>query len=101
MIPIVGGGDAAPAYLTLDEALASDDIEITEVSEAGQVSELKVTVKGAAPVLLLDGEELIGAKQNRVLNLTILAPAHRATKIPVSCVEAGRWRHASARFSSS
>jgi hypothetical protein len=27
------------------------------------------------PVLLLDGEELVGAKQNRVLNLTVLAPA--------------------------
>jgi hypothetical protein len=26
-------------------------------------------------VLLLDGEELVGAKQNRVLNLTVLAPA--------------------------
>ena len=28
------------------------------------------------PVLLLDGEELVGAKQNRVLNLTVRAAAH-------------------------
>jgi hypothetical protein len=40
---------------------------------------------------LLDGEELIGAKQNRALNLTILAPAKQVIVIPVSCVEAGRW----------
>lgn len=50
------------------------------------------------PVLLLDGEELIGAKQNRVLNLTIMAPSQRATVIPVSCVESGRWRHVSRAF---
>jgi hypothetical protein len=43
-------------------------------------------------VLLVDGEELVGAKQNRVLNLTILAPAKHTTVIPVSCVEAGRSR---------
>ena len=37
-----------------------------------------------------DGEELIGAKQNRVANLTMLIPAAKTTNIPVSCVEAGR-----------
>src|SRR5215471_18491010 len=57
MIPIIGSGDGAPGYITLDEALASGDIEITEISDAGRVSELKVTVKGATPVPLLDGEE--------------------------------------------
>ncbi len=101
VIPIIGSSDSAPGYVTLDEALAHGDIEITEVSEAGQVSELEVSVKGASPVLLVDGEELVGAKQNRVLNLTILAPARKETRVPVSCVEAGRWRHTSRRFGSS
>ena len=63
------------------------------MSDAGQVSALKIVVKGDRPVLLLDGEELLGAKQNRVVNLTILAPAQRTTVIPVSCVESGRWHH--------
>jgi hypothetical protein len=52
----------------------------------------------ARAVLLLDGEELIGAKQNRVLNLTILAPAHSTLVIPVSCVEQGRWSYGSGEF---
>jgi hypothetical protein len=38
----------------------------------------------------LDGEELIGAKQNRIVNLTVLVAAGQTLHIPVSCVEAGR-----------
>jgi len=49
-------------------------------------------------VLLYDGEELIGAKQNRILNLTVLLAPQSRTPIPVSCVEAGRWRMRSAAF---
>ena len=101
MTPIIRDDDRCPDYVTLDEALGKGWAEITEVNDGGQVSELKIVVKGTAPVLLLDGEELIGAKQNRVLNLTILAPAQRATVIPVSCVESGRWRRMSRSFSSS
>ena len=101
VIPIFREEEGCPDYVTLDEALRKGWAEITEVSDGGQVSELKIIVNGAAPVLLIDGEELIGAKQNRVLNLTILAPAQCATVIPVSCVESGRWRRTSKSFSSS
>ena len=101
MIPIIGDEGGCRDYATLDEALGNEWAEITEVNDGGQIPELKIVVKSATPVLLLDGEELIGAKQNRVLNLTILAPAQRATVIPVSCVESGRWRRTSTAFSSS
>jgi hypothetical protein len=85
-------------YLTLDEALAQHVTRIAEVNEGGHVRELKIVNDGDRPVLLLDGEELLGAKQNRVLNLTILAPAHQISVIPVSCVESGRWQHVSPGF---
>jgi hypothetical protein len=48
----------------------------------------------------VDGEELIGAKQNRIVNLTILVAATSELTIPVSCVEAGRWRARSRTFTS-
>jgi hypothetical protein len=89
-----------PDYLTLDEALASGTARVTEVSGDGHVPELRFVNDSDRAVLLLDGEELVGAKQNRILNLTILAPAKSAITIPVSCVEAGRWSHESPEFRS-
>lgn len=87
-----------PEYLTLKEALEEDLLIITEVSEHGRVGELKVKNLASTPVLLLDGEEIIGAKQNRVLNTTILIAEGAEIIIPVSCTEQGRWSYKSRRF---
>jgi hypothetical protein len=86
------GRCAASAYLVLDEALATGRFRITEISESGSVPRLLAINANSAPVFLLDGEELVGAKQNRVLNLSIMLAPKSRTEIPVSCVEAGRWR---------
>ncbi len=100
IVPLVAEAHREADYATLDEALALGTIAIEETTEAGRVPELKVLNNGDRAVLLLDGEELIGAKQNRVLNLTILVPPQSSRTIPVSCVESGRWSRKSARFSS-
>jgi hypothetical protein len=99
MVPLLATEAPSRAvYDVLDEALASGSFEITEVSDHGSVPELRVVNRGEKPVLIVDGEELTGAKQNRVVNLTILVPAHSDLTIPVSCVEAGRWRARSKKF---
>ena len=87
-------------YLTLDEALSEDLIEVVEVDKGGSVPELKVINKSKKMVLILDGEELVGAKQNRIVNTTILIPAMETVVIPVSCVEEGRWSYDTERFRS-
>src|SRR5262249_11916427 len=46
------------------------------------------------------GEQLVGAKQNRVLNASIMVPRLSELPIPVSCVEAGRWGYRSPKFAS-
>ena len=61
------------------------------MSHDGSVPELLFRNGGGRPVLLVEGEELLGARQNRTLNVSILAPPQQATRIPVSCVERGRW----------
>jgi hypothetical protein len=100
VFPLFGSSVAAADCLTLDEALEKKCSEITEVSEGGSVPELKFINSGNQNVFLLDGEELIGAKQNRILNLSILVAAGKTIIIWVSCVEAGRWHHPSRDFSS-
>ncbi len=103
----VGGGeDAAPRrrrphYITLRQALAEGRAVITEVSEGGSVPELRVVNKGDARILVLDGEELRGAKQNRVLSTAILIDAQTTLVVPVSCTEQGRWAYASREFAES
>jgi hypothetical protein len=94
-------GDGGLDYTTLDEAMQSGQFEVTEVNEGGSVPTLKVINKGDRLVFLMAGEQLVGAKQNRVLNASILVPAQRELPIPVSCVEAGRWRYSSRSFSHS
>src|SRR5208283_5187312 len=62
---------------------------------------LIVENKGERRALFLEGEELRGAKQNRILNTSVLVPAQARLKIPVSCVEHGRWKRTSDYFTPS
>ena len=101
VLPLFTSINETPQYLTLKEALEKRLLTITEVSQSGSVPELKVVNKAEIPVLLLDGEELAGAKQNRVLNTTILLKENSETIIPVSCTEQGRWAYASREFEES
>lgn len=98
MFPLLDGTMGSPDYLTLEEALQANLVTVSEVHEGGVVNNLKVTNRAPQAVLIVDGEELIGAKQNRVVNLTILVPAEETVVIPVTCVEQGRWHHVSRDF---
>jgi hypothetical protein len=101
VIPMISTNGSGPDYLTMREAMEAHLLMVTEVTEGGQVPELKVINRADKPVLLLDGEELSGAKQNRVLNTTILLKALSETAIPVSCTEHGRWSYSSSHFEES
>ena len=72
LYPLLSPRAAEPAYDLARDAFERGTLEVTEISEGGSVPTLAVVNAGERPVLLLDGEELIGAKQNRVL-LAVLA----------------------------
>ena len=78
-------------YLPVGIAIRTGVGKVTEISEAGSVPRLAIENLGVIPVLIIDGEELLGARQNRIANLTILAPGKKTIPIPVSCTERGRW----------
>ena len=97
LFPLIRPVEGPPDYLTLDQAMADSSIKISEVSESGTVPDIRFENTGDKSTLLVDGEEISGGKQNRILNISILAPARETITIPVTCVEAGRWgRHDSA-----
>jgi hypothetical protein len=101
VFPLLASNGAAPVpYITLQKAIESGRLVVTEVSEGGSVPELRVLNKGDERVLVLDGQELHGAKQNRVLNTAILVGKHSTLVVPVSCTGQGRWRYESRDFAS-
>jgi hypothetical protein len=89
VIPILAPMQTEPEWLTLAEA--GDRVRITEVGEEGSVPDLRVANPGDLPLLLLDGEQLVGAKQNHILNMTVLVAVQTEVTMPVSWVKRGRW----------
>lgn len=92
--PLFPRSDPRAVYVTLD-AVVGGGLRVTEVDDAGRVPELRVANPTRHDVLLYDGEELLGAKQNRILDHSVLVPAGATVVVPVSCVEQGRWSHVS------
>jgi len=101
VLPLKAVQPVDPPWLLLNETLTAASVEVQEISDQGAVPTIQVTNRGDRDVLLLDGEELVGAKQNRILNTTVFVRAHSMLVVPVSCVEQGRWRYETRRFSPS
>ena len=77
-----------PVYMTMSQALENGQLEVTELDGGASVPALLARNKATVHVLILDGEELIGAMQNRVLNTAVLLA-------PNSDTESGRWSESS------
>jgi len=82
VFPLRGARQGRLDYVTLDAALVAETVAISELDEP-QVNALAVTNRGTCPVLITDGDTLVGGQQNRVVNSTVLLPPGR-TILPVS-----------------
>ena len=89
-----------PAFETLETALKKGFARITETGPGGEVPFLLFENTSDNPVIILDGEEVVGGKQNRIVNATLVILGNATVKIPVSCIQAGRWRRERADFES-
>lgn len=88
-------------YITAAKAMREQTLQVKEINSSGSVNEIAVFNLSEEFIFIMDGDILQGAKQNRVLNTSVLLRPNSKTILPVSCVERGRWQHTSDEFSSS
>lgn len=72
---------------------------ISESTGEGVVGKLIAVNNTKEYLLLTDADVLVGAKQNRVLNKSMLLAPLSKTIIDVSCIERLRWQYTSKNFS--
>ena len=70
--------------LTLKKGFELGLVDVKEC-EQSTVNTIIVENKSVAPLLLVDGEEIVGGDQNRIMDATM----------PVNCTEHGRWGYVS------
>lgn len=99
--PIFADSDPRLSYKTFSQVCNGDGVHISEIDSGGSVGELEIVNQSEHNILLVDGEELVGAKQNRALNASMIILPNTKTRIPVSCTEQGRWRYLSINFGDS
>ncbi len=99
IVPLLldGDGETAPVVLTRP-AVEAGVLEIVE-RDQGVVQELLAWNKGSAPVAILEGDTLVGCKQNRVVAHSVIVAPGTSVVVPVGCMEHGRWHHESRHFS--
>jgi hypothetical protein len=79
--------------------MKSGGLTISEVNASGVVGKLDAMNNTSFYLLLTDADVLIGAKQNRIINKSMLLAPHSKTIIDVSCIERLRWNYTSREFS--
>ena len=99
IFPLLGGTCEEGDISLLEDALWAGTLRLEEMHESGGMPEFRVVNGGGKRVLLLEGDELIGARQIRVVNSSVLVPAGSEIVLPVSCVGRGRWSYRSRAFS--
>lgn len=85
-------------FRTATSAMNDGGLLIKEVKQEGSVNTLLALNQTGDYLLLTDMDLLKGAKQNRVVNTSVLIAPHSKREIDVSCVERSRWSYDSPTF---
>ena len=101
VFPLSGGGEEL-SFGSFARGVSSG-VTAKELPSGPSVNDIVISNPTGSLVLLLDGEEVLGAKQDRVFDGSVLVPAQSEVQVAVCCVERGRWdaRGRSGRFSTS
>lgn len=99
LVPLMAEGASGPRDILLPEAIGLGQIEVAEQG-SGVVNQVVARNRGPRDVLVLEGDTLVGAKQNRMVAWTVIVAAGSAVAVSVGCMERGRWSRGGGRFSS-
>jgi hypothetical protein len=98
IVSLLRDGDGGePGVLLTRQAVESGLLEIVERGQ-GVVQELLAWNKGDRPVAILEGDTLVGCKQNRVVAHSVIVAPGTSLGVPVGCMERGRWSHVTQQF---
>jgi hypothetical protein len=86
----LSGPEPRLTYVSFAQGRAAG-VTIKELPGGAMVNDLVVLNPTDNAVLLYEGEEVLGAQQNRTFDVSVLIGARSDLTVPVSCVEAGRW----------
>ncbi len=90
LFPLTNGNKDFGRVEILSEAKEKKHIEVRELASP-KIDTVIIKNKSPHRVFALDGEGIIGALQDRVINTSALIAEKSEIEIPVSCVEEGRW----------
>lgn len=90
VFPLIADRSPSVRYVSFAEAIQRGAV-VKELGGGASVNDLVVHNPLDVPVLLYEGEEVLGAQQNRTFDVSVLVAAASVLQVPVSCVEAGRW----------
>jgi hypothetical protein len=90
VFPLIADRAPAVRYISFAEAV-QQGATVKELDGGASVNDLVVHNPLDVAVLLYEGEEVLGAQQNRTFDVSALVAARSVLRVPVSCVEAGRW----------
>lgn len=97
--PLILDGAAGTPFVLGPEAIDRGLLEIAEQG-SGSVPTVQATNRGEDEVLILEGDTLIGCKQNRIVAHSVIIAPGSTIDVAVGCMESGRWAHQSPSFSS-
>jgi hypothetical protein len=90
VFPLIADRSPSVRYVSFAEAVQRG-AAVKELGGGASVNDLMVRNPLDVAVLLYEGEEVLGAQQNRTFDVSVLVAAASELQVPVSCVEAGRW----------
>ena len=100
LFPLTVEAKSCPQSLQTFDQLA-DQCYARAFEHGADGSVTSVNIENNSPffLLMLDGEGIVGAKQNRMVQRSVIIAPNTCQPIPVNCVEEGRWRYSGgARF---